>query len=124
MENKLPFYMAYPVPLLYNDDRNARRDYDYMKSIYPDTAKRVLPYMEEECDRMEYDGSMMYDEYPDRLSLMRKSREVWEHAQAGEKFGDKAPSWEQMQDLTGVLLLQEMMRRRKKNRGQFRRTVY
>ena len=56
MENKLPFYMAYPVPLLYNDDRNARRDYDYMKSIYPDTAKRVLPYMEEECDRMEYDG--------------------------------------------------------------------
>ena len=61
--------MAYPVPLLYNDDRNARRDYDYMKSIYPDTAKRVLPYMEEECDRMEYDGSMMYDEYPDRLQL-------------------------------------------------------
>ena len=59
MENKLPFYMAYPVPLLYNDDRNARRDYDYMKSIYPDTAKRVLPYMEEECDRMEYDGSMI-----------------------------------------------------------------
>ena len=71
MENKLPFYMSYPVPLLFNDDRNARRDYDYMKSIYPDTAKRVLPYMEEECDRMEYDGSMMYDEYPDRLSLFR-----------------------------------------------------
>ena len=46
MENKLPFYMAYPVPLLYNDDRNARRDYDYMKSIYPDTAKRVLPVTE------------------------------------------------------------------------------
>ena len=30
--------MAYPVPLLYNDDRNARKDYDYMNSIYPDTA--------------------------------------------------------------------------------------
>ncbi len=69
MENKLPFYMAYPVPLLYNDDRNARRDYDYMKSIYPDT--------EEECDRMEYDGSMMYDEYPDRpaSSDMEKEEE-------------------------------------------------
>lgn len=76
MENKLPFYMAYPVPLLYNDDRNARRDYDYMKSIYPDTAKRVLPYMEEECDRMEYDGSMMYDEYPDRLQLRLMCRRI------------------------------------------------
>ena len=77
MENKLPFYMAYPVPLLYNDDRNARRDYDYMKSIYPDTAKRVLPYMEEECDRMEYDGSMMYDEYAYRLQLRLLCRRIY-----------------------------------------------
>ena len=81
MENKLPFYMAYPVPLLYNDDRNARRDYDYMKSIYPDTAKRVLPYMEEECDRMEYDGSMMYDEYPDRLQLRLMCRRIYDKAE-------------------------------------------
>ncbi len=42
MENKLPFYMAYPVPLLYNDDRNARRDYDYMKSIYPDRRREYF----------------------------------------------------------------------------------
>ena len=89
MENKLPFYMAYPVPLLYNDDRNARRDYDYMKSIYPDTAKRVLPYMEEECDRMEYDGSMMYDEYPDRLQLRLMCRRIYDKA---EKVYRQAPS--------------------------------
>ena len=85
MENKLPFYMAYPVPLLYNDDRNARRDYDYMKSIYPDTAKRVLPYMEEECDRMEYDGSMMYDEYPDRLQLRLMCRRIYDKAEKEEE---------------------------------------
>ena len=85
MENKLPFYMAYPVPLLYNDDRNARRDYDYMKSIYPDTAKRVLPYMEEECDRMEYDGSMMYDEYPDRLQLRLMCRRIYDKAEKGTR---------------------------------------
>ena len=85
MENKLPFYMDYPVPLLYNDDRNARRDYDYMKSIYPDTAKRVLPYMEEECDRMEYDGSMMYDEYPDRLQLRLMCRRIYYKAEKEEE---------------------------------------
>ena len=93
MENKLPFYMAYPVPLLYNDDRNARRDYDYMKSIYPDTAKRVLPYMEEECDRMEYDGSMMYDEYPDRLQLRLMCRRIY----------DKAEKEEEGYDISGTL---------------------
>ena len=98
MENKLPFYMAYPVPLLYNDDRNARRDYDYMKSIYPDTAKRVLPYMEEECDRMEYDGSMMYDEYPDRLQLRLMCRRIYDKA---EKEEENPGAW--LMDLIEVM---------------------
>ncbi len=44
------------------------------------------------CDRLEYEGSdMMYDLYPDRLSLLRKSKEVWERAQKGENFGEIIP---------------------------------
>ena len=97
MENKLPFYMTYPVPMLYDDDRNARRDYDYMKSIYPDTAKRVLPHIEEECDRMEYDGSMMYDEYPDPG--------LW------------------LMDLIEVMTYQELCRRRAEHRD-IRKKIY
>ena len=111
MENKLPFYMAYPVPLLYNDDRNARRDYDYMKSIYPDTAKRVLPYMEEECDRMEYDGSMMYDEYPDRLQLRLMCRRIYDKA---EKEEENPGAW--LMDLIEVMTYQELCRRRVEHR--------
>ena len=106
MENKLPFYMAYPVPLLYNDDRNARRDYDYMKSIYPDTAKRVLPYMEEECDRMEYDGSMMYDEYPDRLQLRLMCRRIYDKAESRkgrERSGNVAYGSDRGYDISGTL---------------------
>lgn len=104
MENKLPFYMAYPVPLLYNDDRNARRDYDYMKSIYPDTAKRILPYMEEECDRMEYDGSMMYDEYPDRLQLRLMCRRIYDKAEKEEeKPGCLAYGSDRGYDISGTL---------------------
>lgn len=67
MDEKLPYYMAYPMPLLYDDERQNQRDYEYMKSVYPGTAKRLIPYIEEECDRLEYTGSVMYDEYPDRL---------------------------------------------------------
>ena len=103
MENKLPFYMAYPVPLLYNDDRNARRDYDYMKSIYPDTAKRVLPYMEEECDRMEYDGSMMYDEYPDRLQLRLMCRRIYDKAEKEEENRVLAYGSDRGYDISGTL---------------------
>ena len=72
--------------------------------------------LQECCDRLEYEGSMMYDEYPDRLSLLRKSQKVWERAQKGENFGENDPQWEQVRDLIGVLLLQEMLVRRKKKR--------
>ena len=48
MDNRLPYYMKYPMPQFYDDDRTDRRDYEYMKSVYPDTAKRLIPYVEEE----------------------------------------------------------------------------
>ena len=50
MHNKIPYYMAYPEFFMYGTERTDRMDYDYMKSTYPDTAKRVLPLVEEECD--------------------------------------------------------------------------
>ena len=118
MENKLPFYMAYPVPMLYDDDRNARRDYDYMKSIYPDAAKRVLPYIEEECDRMEYDGSMMYDEYPDRLQLRLMCRRIYDKA---EKEETDPGTW--LMDLIEVMTYQELCRRRAEHRD-IRKKIY
>ena len=43
-------------------------------------------------------------------------QEVWEKAQKRENFGENSPDWEQIRDLTGVLLLQEMLVRRKKKR--------
>ncbi len=60
--------MAYPVPFSYDDERTERMDIDYLRSMYPDLPKRILPYVEEECDRMEYENSMVYDQYPDKLA--------------------------------------------------------
>ena len=42
---------------------------EYMKALYPDAAKRLTPYVEEECDRLMYAGSVIYDEYPDPLQF-------------------------------------------------------
>ncbi|GAA6493291.1 MAG TPA: hypothetical protein H9782_10435 [Candidatus Bariatricus faecipullorum] len=69
MGEKLPYYMVYPEDFLFDDSRKDWRDYEYLKSLYPDMAKRILPFVEEECDRMEADSSMIYDEYPDKLQL-------------------------------------------------------
>ena len=32
MDYRLPYYMAYPMPLQYDDERIERYDFEYMKS--------------------------------------------------------------------------------------------
>lgn len=83
--------MAYPIPFSYDDERTERMDFEYMKSMYPDTAKRILPYVEEECDRMEYENSMVYDQCPDKLQLRLMSRRVYDNVRKHERmfFGDE-----------------------------------
>ena len=118
MDIKLPYYMAYPMPLLYDDERIDRRDFEYMKSMYPATAKRVLPYVEEECDRMEYDCSMMYDEYPDQLQLRLMGRRIYDRAKEKE---ENPGDW--LRDLIQVMLYQEMYKRRSDHR-KYRRKYF
>ena len=95
MIKKLPYYMVYQEPFGVDDVRKAREDYDYMKSIYPDAAKRLVPFVEEECDRLMYDGSMIYDEYPDQLQLRLMCKRVYDRAKEGEENPGK---W--LKDLT------------------------
>ena len=45
------------------------RDIDYVKEMYPLTFSRIQELVEFESDRQEFAGSMMFDEYPDRLML-------------------------------------------------------
>lgn len=91
MDTKMPYYMAYPMPFSYDDERTERMDFEYMKSMYPDTAKRLLPYVEEECDRMEYENSMVYDQYPDKLQLKLMSMRIYDNVRKHERmfFGDE-----------------------------------
>lgn len=91
MDAKIPYYMAYPIPFSYDDERTERMDFEYMKSMYPDTAKKILPYVEEECDRMEYENSMVYDQCPDKLQLRLMSRRVYDNVRKHERmfFGDE-----------------------------------
>ena len=116
MYEKLPYYMAYPMPFSYDDDRTERLDAEYMKSLYPDISKRLLPYVEEECDRLMYEGSMIYDEYPDPLQLRLACRRVFERASEGE---EKPGAW--MRDLIQVMTYQEILRRRSEHRSRRRK---
>lgn len=140
MNEKMPYYMAYPVPLSFDDERTERLDFEYLKSMYPDLPKRLLPYVEEECDRMEYENSMIYDQYPDKLQLRLMCRRVYDNVRKHERFlipgagrhqGDRCRTCFQdepelfempsLRDLIEVLVFQELYRRRCDHRRRNRR---
>ena len=41
MQQFQPFYMTYRPEIYFDEDSMCRRDYNYMKSTYPDMAKRL-----------------------------------------------------------------------------------
>lgn len=118
MDQRLPFYMAYQPEMFFDEEEMCRRDCEYMKSAYPDTAKRILPYVEAECDRMEYSGSMMHDEYPDHLQMWMMCRRIHEKVVKQEKNPGK---W--LMDFIQVMTYQEIVRRRSEHR-YYRRRYY
>lgn len=144
MEMKLPFYMMYPTPFLFDDDKTQEKDYEYLKSMYPEMAKRILPYVEEECDRMEYDGSMIYDEYPDKLQLRLMCSRIYDKVMEKEELagvmteeikdeeelhvqdGRFAPrrKLDRVRDIVELLLYQELFRRREHHRHRRGRQLW
>ena len=117
MNERMPYYMAYPVPFSYDDERTERRDIEYLRSMYPDIPKRLLPYVEEECDRMEYENSMVYDQYPDKLQLKLMCRRICDNVGRHERLctggcGEGETGAQSLRDLVEVMLYQELYRRR------------
>lgn len=67
---QIPYSLMYPYPDLYMSEMETERDLQYLQQMYPADAKRMQKKVEEACDELEYEGSMMYDEYPDRVSML------------------------------------------------------
>ena len=102
---KMPFYMSYPMQNLYLTEMEYEKDMERMKELYPREVKRIQDMVDEECDKMEYEGSLMFDEYPDRMML----------EQITERIADRMHEPD-LRNLIGVLLNHEMYRRRCRHR--------
>ena len=87
-----------------------RSEIDYLRGLYPSAAKRKQVLAEEACDLLEYPGSPMYDEYPDRDFLYRDLLKV------RERHPEETMGGTEEQDLLQVLFVNEIYRRRILNR--------
>lgn len=76
-----PFYMINAQNQEENWEALEEKDWDYVKGIYPQMAKTIQEKVEEECDKLEYDGSMMFDEYPDKLMMRNICERIYKELQ-------------------------------------------
>ena len=125
MENKeniyyrTPFYMTYPMQNLYITEMEYEKDMERMKELYPREVHQLQKMVEHRCDMLEYEGSRIYDENPDRYMLEREVERVLEEfgqqnelsAQYNRRGDDR---W--LRSLIGILFHDEIYRRRCRHR--------
>lgn len=116
----LPFYMTYPLPLYYQEEDAATRDLEYLQQMYPAEAKKYQKVVAGILDKLDYEGSMIYDEYPDRWQMYKLSQDILDRIRRQEEkeSPDKEISkekWEWASDLVQIILFYEVYKRRHNN---------
>lgn len=93
------------------------RDLEYLQEMYPAEAKKYRKVIVDVLDRLDYEGSMIYDEYPDRWQIYRLTQIIVDRIkdQAAAEAGGSGKSKEGVEELVQVLLCGEIYRRRHSN---------
>ena len=117
----LPFYMTYPLPMYYQEEDSIIRDLEYLQQMYPSEAKKYQKVIAGILDKLDYEGSVIYDEYPDKWQLYKLSRDILDRIKrAEEKDAPEveipAEKWEWIGDLVQILLFYEIYKRRHNSR--------
>ena len=75
-EKYYPFYMNFTTPEFWEEERLQERENQLMQSLYPRTARKIQQKVSQECDRIDYPGSILYDEYPDKFMMDQLCRKI------------------------------------------------
>ena len=75
-----PFSEGMPLFPLYGFDSmtDEANDDSYVKHLFAEDVKYIQQEIEEECDKLEYEGSCMYHAYPDKMHLQMISAEIYD----------------------------------------------
>ena len=113
----LPFFMTYPGYADAAQEKTLLRDLEYLQQTYPAEVKRYQRKIADILDKFDYEGSMIYDEYPDKYSLQRLAGSVIQILkQENQKLPEEEhlpdEKWEWLADMILVLLCHEVYKRR------------
>ena len=97
------------------------RDLEYLQQMYPSEAKRYQKTISDILDKLDYEGSMIYDEYPDKWQIYKLSRDILDRIKREEEQQNpdkkmSAEKWEWLGDMVQILLFYEIYKRRHNTR--------
>lgn len=99
--------MTFPLELAQLQEEEEVTD---LKYLYPLEIASLNDMVMTVCDQMEYDGSMMYDKYPDKVTMDRIASSIC--CQKWQNQDGRREEW--MRPLVQVMLCNEMNCRREK----------
>jgi hypothetical protein len=106
----LPFYMAYPLPMFYQEEDTVTRDLEYLQQMYPAEAKKYQAIIRQVLDQMDYEGSMIYDEYPDKWQIYRLTQIIVDKIKKQQETVNDG-----LEEFVQVLLSYEIYKKRHTN---------
>lgn len=124
--------MGVPMFPLYGYDNVAdfEKDVIYLRYLYPKTAYTIQCEIDKEADHLDYDGSLIFDENPDKVSLERIADRIYDkikdsleqpkvEAESIYMFPTDSRN-DFLHDLIYVMFLNEVFNRRRRHRGRKR----
>ncbi len=107
--------MAYPYSYAYDEQTKRMQDLEYIQQLYPMEAKNILRKVIYHLEPIDYNGSFLYDEYPDQLQMYRVVASILSEMkkEAENKEDVWTPEREMwMQDMIKLVLYMEVFKRR------------
>lgn len=114
----IPFYVAYPNYQMYSDEYRKMQDLEYLQAMYPAEVKEYQKRINQTLDRIDYAGSMIYDEFPDRISLYKLASDITKSIVRDKDTEDKSET-KHIEIIVQILLYYEIHKRRYKRSDSF-----
>lgn len=114
----IPFYVAYPNYQMYSDEYRKMQDLEYLQAMYPAEVKEYQKRINQTLDRIDYAGSMIYDEFPDRISLYKLASDITKSIVRDKDTEDKSEA-KHIEIIVQILLYYEIHKRRYKRSDSF-----
>ena len=104
--------MAYPLPMYYQQEDSVTRDLEYLQEMYPVQARKFQKMIAETLDHIDYEGSMIYDEYPDKWQIYRLTQMIVDKIRNSGEGEAVEEDWNKTGEFVQILLCYEIYRRR------------